>query len=229
MSECILELKNITKSYQDGADKSVVLNDVSLKVNKGEFVAIVGPSGSGKSTFLTIAGMLLSPDSGNVIIRGKDQAGEKQKNWTKIRKEHIGFIFQSHQLLPYLKAKEQLSLFQSKENREKVNIDSMLEELGIEKCKNQYPSEMSGGEKQRVAIARAFINDPDIILADEPTASLDAERGRQVVEMIQMEVKKQGKAAVMVTHDERILDLVDTVYRLENGKLVQPSEAPEDK
>ena len=100
----------------------------------------------------------------------------------------------------------------------------MFTELGIEKCKNQYPSEMSGGEKQRIAIARAFINDPDIILADEPTASLDGARGRQVVEMIRLEVKKREKAAVMVTHDERVLDLADRVYRLENGTLTQNNE-----
>ena len=219
MSGFVLQMEHITKSYQDGAGKNVVLNDISLKVRRGELIAIVGPSGSGKSTFLTIAGMLLSPDSGTVTIAGKTVSAAKKREWTKIRQEHIGFIFQSHQLLPYLKAREQLSMFQAKDNRAKVNIDEMLSELDIAKCKDQYPSEMSGGEKQRVAIARAFVNDPDIILADEPTASLDGARGRHVVEMIQMEVKKHKKAAVMVTHDERVLDLADRVYHLENGIL----------
>ena len=219
MSGFLLQMEHITKSYQDGAGKNVVLNDISLKVRRGDLIAIVGPSGSGKSTFLTIAGMLLSPDSGTVTIAGKTVSAAKKREWTKIRQEHIGFIFQSHQLLPYLKAREQLSMFQAKDNRAKVNIDEMLSELDIAKCKDQYPSEMSGGEKQRVAIARAFVNDPDIILADEPTASLDGARGRHVVEMIQMEVKKHKKAAVMVTHDERVLDLADRVYHLENGIL----------
>lgn len=220
MSECVLKLNGITKAYRDGAEEHVVLDDVSFCVQKGEFVAIVGPSGSGKSTLLTIAGMLLSPDSGSIEIMGGNLSDTPKKEWTKIRRDHIGFIFQSHQLLPYLKAREQLTAFQAKENRGKVNVDEMLEELDIAECKNQFPSEMSGGQKQRVAIARAFVNDPDIILADEPTASLDGERGRQVVEMIRMEVKKHGKAAVMVTHDERVLDLVDCVYRLEKGKLI---------
>ncbi|MCM1465031.1 MAG: ABC transporter ATP-binding protein, partial [Bacteroidales bacterium] len=207
MSGYVLQMEHITKSYQDGVGRNIVLNDVSLKVKRGEFIAIVGPSGSGKSTFLTIAGMLLSPDSGTISIAGKNVSAAKRREWTKIRQEHIGFIFQSHHLLPYLKAEEQLTMFQAKENRGRVNIDEILSELGIAKCRNQYPSEMSGGEKQRVAIARAFVNDPDIILADEPTASLDGARGRQVAEMIQMEVKKHNKAAVMVTHDERVLDL----------------------
>lgn len=220
MSGYVLQMEHISKSYQDGADRNVILNDVSLNAKHGEFIAIVGPSGSGKSTFLTIAGMLLSPDSGTISIAGKNVSAAKRREWTKIRQEHIGFVFQSHHLLPYLKAKEQLAMFQSKENRSKINIDEMLSELDIAKCSNQYPSEMSGGEKQRVAIARAFVNDPNIILADEPTASLDALRGRHVVEMIQLEVKKHNKAAVMVTHDERVLDLVDRVYHLENGMLL---------
>ncbi len=169
---------------------------------------------------LTIAGMLLSPDSGSVIIAGKNLTRAPKKEWTKIRREHLGFIFQNHQLLPYLKAREQLVMFQDKKYKNTVKIDEMLAELDIAGSRNQYPSEMSGGQKQRVAIARAFVNDPDLILADEPTASLDGDRGRQVVEMIRMEVKKQGKAAVMVTHDERVLDLVDRVYRLEGGKLI---------
>ncbi|MCM1124396.1 MAG: ABC transporter ATP-binding protein [Eubacterium sp.] len=221
MSGYVLQMEHITKAYQDGMGKNVVLDDVSLKVKRGEFIAIVGPSGSGKSTFLTIAGMLLSPNSGTVSIAGKDVSATRKREWTKIRQEHIGFIFQSHQLLPYLKAKEQLTMFQTKENRGRVNIDEMFSELDIAKCRDQYPSEMSGGEKQRVAIARAFVNDPDIILADEPTASLDGARGRQVVEMIRMEVKKHNKAAVMVTHDERVLDLVDLTYRLESGMLMK--------
>lgn len=163
--------------------------------------------------------MLLSPDAGKILIAGNDVSAAKKREWTKIRQEHIGFIFQSHRLLPYLKAREQLTAFQTKENRGKVDIDEMLSELDIAKCKDQYPAKMSGGEKQRVAIARAFVNDPDIILADEPSASLDGARGRQVVGMIRPEVKKHDKAAVMVTHDERVLDLADRVCRLENGSL----------
>ncbi len=220
MSGPVLQLEEITKSFRDGAETHTVLDKVSFSVEEGEFAAIVGPSGSGKSTLLTIAGMLLSPDSGNVIIAGKNLTRAPKKEWTKIRREHLGFIFQNHQLLPYLKAREQLVMFQDKKYKNTVKIDEMLAELDIAGSRNQYPSEMSGGQKQRVAIARAFVNDPDLILADEPTASLDGERGRHVVEMIRMEVKKQGKAAVMVTHDERVLDLVDCVYRLEGGKLI---------
>ena len=221
MSDYLLQMEHITKSYRDGTGKNVVLSDISLNVKGSEFIAIVGPSGSGKSTFLSVAGMLLSPDSGSVLIAGKNVSVAKKREWAKIRQNHIGFIFQNHQLLPYLKAKEQLTAFQTKDNRGRVNIDEMLSELDVEKCKNQYPAKMSGGEKQRVAIARAFVNNPDIILADEPTASLDGARGHQVVEMIRMEVKKHDKAAVMVTHDERVLHLADQVYYLENGKLTE--------
>ncbi|MBD5138231.1 MAG: ABC transporter ATP-binding protein [Ruminococcus sp.] len=196
-----------------------MLDNVSLSVQKGEFAAVIGPSGSGKSTLLTIAGMLLAPDSGKISIAGKNVSDTNKRQWTQIRREHIGFIFQNHQLLPYLKAREQLTAFQAKNDHNAADIDGLFEDLDIVKCRNQYPLEMSGGEKQRVAIARAFVNDPDIILADEPTASLDGAHGRQVVEMIRTEVKKREKAAVMVTHDERILDLVDRVYRLEGGRL----------
>ena len=221
MSGYVLEMNHITKAYPDGERENVVLKDVSLKVKRGDFIAIIGPSGSGKSTFLTIAGMLLSPDEGSIEINGRNMFEGKKKNWTRIRKEHIGFIFQNHQLLPYLKAEEQLSLFQAKENRDKVNVDAMFADLGLAECKTKYPSELSGGQKQRIAIARAFVNDPDIILADEPTASLDRERGRQVVEMMRTEVKKYNKAAIMVTHDERVLNLVDKVYCLEDGILTE--------
>lgn len=219
MSKSLIELKNVRKSYQDGGNKREILKGVNLSVAEGELVAIVGPSGSGKSTLLTIAGLLLGADEGQVIIAGSDMARKKQRDWTKLRKEHIGFIFQNHQLLPYLTAEEQLLVFQDKKNREKMKTSELLSGLGLDEVKKHYPAKMSGGEKQRVAIARAFINDPDVILADEPTASLDKERGRQVVEMIRDEVKKHNKAAIMVTHDERVLDLADRVYMLEDGVL----------
>ena len=219
MSGNALQLNHITKAFQDGTEKHLVLRDIFLQVQEGEFAAVVGPSGSGKSTLLAIAGMMLSPHAGTVCIGGMELSSKKQKEWTKLRREHIGFIFQSHQLLPYLRAEEQLTSFLSKEKSGNLSIPDLMERLGILGCRNQYPAQMSGGEKQRVAIARAFIGNPDLILADEPTASLDGERGRQVVDMIRSEVRKQKKAAVMVTHDERVLDLVDTVYRLENGIL----------
>jgi putative ABC transport system ATP-binding protein len=217
-----LELINISKSYQDGDQESKILNNISLAVKPGEFVAIVGPSGSGKSTFLSISGALLSASNGDVVIGGERLNMKKRKQLVKIRREKIGFIFQSHHLLPFLTAKEQLTFVMdmNKKNRKsKIDADEMLADLGLASCANKYPAKMSGGEKQRVAIARAFVNNPDVILADEPTASLDGVRGRQVVELIKKEVKKHNKAAIMVTHDERVLDLVDVIYRLENGEL----------
>jgi len=217
-----LQLNNISKSYKDGDSERNILNDISLEVNPGEFVAIVGPSGSGKSTFLSISGALLSPTDGNVIVGGAEVGKKNKKKLVKIRREKIGFIFQSHHLLPFLTAKEQLILVQKmnkKNGKSDLSADDMLEDLGLSGSANKYPAKMSGGEKQRVAIARAFMNDPDIILADEPTASLDGDRGRQVVELIRKEVKKHQKAAIMVTHDERVLDLVDVIYRLENAGL----------
>lgn len=217
-----LQLNNIYKSYKDGEGENNILNNISLEVKPGEFVAIVGPSGSGKSTFLSISGALLSPTDGNVIVGGTEVGKKNKKKLVKIRREKIGFIFQSHHLLPFLTAKEQLTMVQKmnkKNHKPDLNADDMLKDLGLAGCANKYPAKMSGGEKQRVAIARAFMNDPDIILADEPTASLDGARGRQVVELIKKEVKKHHKAAIMVTHDERVLDLVDVIYRLENAGL----------
>ena len=217
-----LQLDNITKTYRDGDQENLVLNDISLKVKPGEFIAIVGPSGSGKSTFLSIPGALLSPTDGSVIIGETKLSKKESKKLTKIRREKIGFIFQSHHLLPYLTAREQLQLvidMNKKSGKPAMNVDEMLEDLGLTACANKYPAKMSGGEKQRVAIARAFMNNPELILADEPTASLDGTRGRQVVEMIKKEVVKHNKAAIMVTHDERVLDLVDAVYRLDQGVL----------
>ncbi|MBR3638808.1 MAG: ABC transporter ATP-binding protein [Lachnospiraceae bacterium] len=221
----MLEIKNISKSFRDGSEENHVLSGLSLSVESGEIVAVLGPSGSGKSTFLSIAGLLLSADSGEVFIGGKEVSKLPKSKWTRYRKEHIGFIFQSHQLLPYLNSADQLTLFQDKKNVSKVDAMELLKELDVDSCKKKYPAKMSGGEKQRVAIARAFVNDPEIILADEPTASLDAKRGRVVVQMIRDEVKKRGKVAVVVTHDERILDLMDKVYRLENGRLTEISNS----
>ncbi len=227
MSDKLLELKDICKSYRDGSGKRVILDKVSLTVGRGEFAAIVGPSGSGKSTFLSVAGLLLTPDSGNVLIGGKDVTDASKSERTMIRRRQLGFIFQSHNLVPYLTTADQLAIVQEKSMREKVKIRELLSELEIDDCRDKFPSMMSGGEKQRTAIARAFINDPDVILADEPTASLDAERGRLAVEMIRNEVRKRNKAAVMVTHDTRVLDLVDVVYRIDGGRLIPEAKSGE--
>ena len=216
MTKEILSLKNIEKSYQDGQSMRTILNHVDLSVHEGEFVAIVGPSGCGKSTLLNIAGMMLSPDQGEVDLCGNNVTSLPGRKWTKIRKEEIGFIFQNHQLLPYLKAGEQLSVLL---NTNRQEVEQLFRELEIENIIDQYPAKLSGGERQRVAIARAFATNAKLILADEPTASLDSQRGRHAVEMIQMEVHKRNKAAIMVTHDERVLDLVDKIYRMEDGKL----------
>ena len=219
----ILDLKDIQKSFQDGEEKRTVLNNLQLEVAAGEFVAILGPSGSGKSTLLSIAGVLMSADKGHIILDGQDISQATQKIWTSIRREKIGFVFQSHQLLPYLTVYDQL-LMAGKMSRVKnldQRIKELLNDLGISNCAKKFPKQLSGGQKQRAAIARAFLAKPALILADEPTASLDEARGRQIAELLQKETKENHSAAIMVTHDERILDVVDHVYRLREGRLFQ--------
>lgn len=220
-----LYLENISKVYTDGDREVTVLDELSLKVNEGEFVAVVGPSGSGKSTFLSISGALLSPSKGRMFINGKDLSQVSDDKLNEIRLKNIGFVFQSSNLIPYLTVLDQLiliSVLAGKDKQEaEVKANKLLDRLGLSHRVHHYPETLSGGERQRVAIARAWMNDPEILLADEPTASLDAERGREVVQMLSDEVKLRGKAAVMVTHDQRVLDLCDRVLYMEDGKLVE--------
>lgn len=222
MNNQILYMEKVSKAYRDGMNERVILSNLNLAVGKGEFIAVVGPSGAGKSTFLSIAGGLLSPDSGEVKIQDHNISSESQKNLTDIRRKEIGFIFQSHQLLPYLTVREQLELIR-KMNKQAPSgeVEELLADLDLTECQKRYPKQLSGGENQRTAIARAFMNHPSLILADEPTASLDAKRGFQVVDMIRKEVKKYQKAGVIVTHDERVLGLVDKIYDLTDGRLVE--------
>lgn len=222
----VIELQQIKKSYADGNQMRDVICDLNLTVEPQEFVAILGPSGSGKSTLLSIAGLLLSSDSGQVIIGGQNLTNLKQSEWTKKRLELLGFIFQDHQLLPYMKIGDQLEVVaklkgEKDASKRKEEVKGLLAELGIENCYGQYPNQMSGGQKQRAAIARAFIGNPQLILADEPTASLDPERGQEIAQLIQREVKSKHKSAIMVTHDRSVLKYVDTVYEMKKGKLVR--------
>ncbi|WP_371327444.1 ABC transporter ATP-binding protein [Granulicatella sp. HMSC31F03] len=222
----VIELQQIKKSYADGNQMRDVICDLNLTVEPQEFVAILGPSGSGKSTLLSIAGLLLSSDSGQVIIGGQNLTNLKQSEWTKKRLELLGFIFQDHQLLPYMKIGDQLEVVaklkgEKEASKRKEEVKGLLAELGIENCYGQYPNQMSGGQKQRAAIARAFIGNPQLILADEPTASLDPERGKEIAQLIQREVKSKHKSAIMVTHDRSVLEYVDTVYEMKKGKLVR--------
>lgn len=222
----VIELENIQKSYADGNQMHHVLSHLYLSVESKEFVAILGPSGSGKSTLLAVAGLLLSADAGRIRIGGQELTDLSQKQWTRKRLELLGFIFQDHQLLSYMRIGEQLELvsrLKGEQDRKKrrEEVRSLLVDLGIEACYHQYPNQMSGGQKQRAAIARAFIGNPQLILADEPTASLDPDKGQEIAELICNEVKSKNKSAIMVTHDRSILSYVDTVYELKHGQLME--------
>lgn len=222
----IIALENIRKSYPDGNQMHHVLNQLNLSVEPNEFVAILGPSGSGKSTLLAIAGLLLSADEGQIRIAGQDLTGLNQGQWTQKRLELLGFIFQDHQLLSYMKIGDQLELVaklkgEKDKKKRQEEVKALLADLGIEACYHQYPNQMSGGQKQRATIARAFIGNPQVILADEPTASLDPDRGQEIAQLIQKEVKSKNKSAIMVTHDRSILTYVDTIYELKHGQLLK--------
>lgn len=220
----LLKLDQVSKVYGEGDTEVTALHPITLDVKEGEFIGIVGPSGSGKSTLLSIAGALLSPSKGNIYVSGQNITSMSEKEMTDIRLKRIGFIFQFANLVPFLTVKEQLLYMAKlkKENKKEADTyaNQLLKTFGLAHRINHYPRQLSGGEKQRVAIARAFMNNPNLILADEPTASLDSKRAREVVEMMKQEVKKNKKAAIMITHDEKMLDVCDRILTLRDGKLL---------
>ncbi|KSU25903.1 putative hemin import ATP-binding protein HrtA [Lactococcus lactis] len=217
----ILKMENVKKSFGSGHNEIQALKGIDLAVNQGEFVSIIGPSGSGKSTFLTIAGGLQSPTSGNISINGLDFTPLSEKKRSKLRFKEIGFILQSSNLIPYLTIEEQFLLI-DKINHEKLTSKKgieLLKSLDILDLKDKHPSDLSGGERQRAAIARALFNEPNLILADEPTASLDTEHAYQVVELLRQEAHFKNKATIMVTHDQRMIKNSDSIYKIEDGLL----------
>ena len=216
-----IEFQKVDKKFLDGDMEIEALKSTNFSVDKGEFVAVIGPSGSGKSTFLTIAGGLQTPSNGEVKINEQAFSKENEKKRSIIRFSEIGFILQASNLVPFLSVENQLRLVDKvkKAKTDKSYADGLLEQLGISKLKKKYPSEISGGERQRVAIARALYNDPSIILADEPTASLDSDRAFEVVKILAKETKEKNKATIMVTHDQRLIDFCDKVFKMQDGVL----------
>ena len=225
-----IEVKNVTKTFKDGDATIEALKETNFSVEKGEFVAVIGPSGSGKSTFLTIIGGLQTPTEGEVRINNQAFSGKKEKERAKLRFDEIGFILQASNLVPFLTVKKQLELV-DKVAKQKVNKKGLelLEQLEIDSLENKYPEELSGGERQRVAIARALYNDPTIILADEPTASLDTEKAYEVVKILAKEAKEREKAIIMVTHDLRLVDYCDKVYLMNDGVLTEKKKQEIEK
>ena len=216
-----LELKNVTVQYSDGDSKVTALDNVSLSVEPGEFVAVVGPSGSGKSTLLAVAGALTSPDSGHVVVSGRDIAQLGDTELAQIRREHIGFVFQSSGNLPSaLSAEQQLELAAKVVGRSgRYSNAELLDKVGMGHRAQHRPASLSGGERQRVGIARALVGDPQVLLVDEPTAALDRSRSQEIVELLAHECHEFNVAGVMVTHDHEVLDHCDKIYQMVDGRL----------
>ncbi|WP_270458268.1 ABC transporter ATP-binding protein [Lactobacillus gasseri] len=218
----VIELKNVSKSYGQGSAKVDALKDVDFEAQKGEVVLIEGPSGAGKSTFLTIAGALQKPTSGEVFIGEKNVTNYSPKQADALRLDKIGFVLQAYNLVPYLTVKEQFVLVDKVKksgNMSQEGLDNLLNELGIMQLINKYPKELSGGQQQRVAIARALYADPAIILADEPTASLDSEKVEEVGKLFKSLAKQKEKAIILVTHDLRLNKYSDKIYEMLDGHL----------
>lgn len=216
----VLTFKQVTKTFQDGHHEINALKATDFSIEAGEFVAIIGPSGSGKSTFLTIAGGLQTPSSGQLIIDGTDYTHLSEKERSRLRFKSVGFILQASNLIPFLTVQQQLELVDHLTgSKEKAKANQLFDDLGITGLKHQLPQELSGGERQRAAIARALYHDPALILADEPTASLDTEKAYEVVKLLAKESKEKNKAIIMVTHDDRMLEYCDKVYRMQDGEL----------
>ncbi|MCE2276753.1 ATP-binding cassette domain-containing protein [Streptococcus thermophilus] len=219
MSNLIFD--SVTKIFGEGGSKYVALENINFEAESGQLILVVGPSGSGKTTFLTIAGGLQTPTNGDVKINDSTINSLSKKQQTKLRLEKIGFVLQSYNLVPFLTVEEQFKFVDKlkKQNLTEQKLHELLSDLGLLELLKKYPNQLSGGQKQRVAIARALYTDPDYILADEPTATLDTDRSMKVIELLRDLAHKRNKIIIVVTHDLRLKDMADKVYQIIDGKM----------
>lgn len=228
-----IETRQLIKVYGSGNTEVVAMRNASLTVRRGEVIALLGPSGSGKSTFLTAVGLINPPTSGHILIGGVLvlDGPNSLVNVRSFRRQHIGFIFQKSNLIPFLSARENvqvaLELNGASPRYARRRAAELLEELGVGDRAENRPSMLSGGQQQRVAVARALANDPSVILADEPTAALDSQRGRQVMELFRAVAHEHGAGVIVVTHDHRTLEVFDTIYEMEDGVITKAGNSKE--
>jgi putative ABC transport system ATP-binding protein len=219
----VVELQEVYKIYTLGVQKVIALNGVSLKVEEGEFIAIMGPSGSGKSTLLNMIGCLDKPTKGRVLIAGNDTSKLNDDELTRLRRDTIGFIFQQYNLIPTLTALENVELpmiFRGlNRNEREKRANELLEKVGLEREINRKPTELSGGQQQRVAIARALANNPTILLCDEPTGNLDTKSGELIMEIL-TNLNKEGVTVLVVTHDPAVSEFAQRIVKIRDGKIL---------
>jgi putative ABC transport system ATP-binding protein len=222
-----LRMEGVRKTYDVAGETIVALDHVDLEIGADEIVALVGPSGSGKTTLCSIAGGLLTPTEGSVIVGGEDISEYGGRQLTEFRRSSVGFVFQSINLVPFLTARENLLVVEELSGRRggrkdaQRRADQLLEELGLSDRAGNVPAQLSGGQRQRVAIGRSLMNDPDLVLFDEPTSALDSKLGDQVVQLIRDELKARGTAAIIVTHDERITHHADRTVYVDDGRIAK--------
>jgi putative ABC transport system ATP-binding protein len=223
----MITVKEAVRTYKSGETEVKALKKVSLEIGQGEFLSIAGPSGSGKTTLLNLIGCIDALDGGEIIIKGAPVSGMSKKEKTNFRRENLGFIFQTYNLIPVLTAYENvafvLSLLDLPEQEIKQRTFALLKEVGLEGMENRRPSRLSGGQQQRVAIARALIKNPDIVLADEPTANLDSKTGEDILKLMKQMNRKHKTTFIFSTHDKMVMDYADRLVKLHDGSIESDS------
>ena len=226
--EIIISAENLVKKYGKGEDEVIALNDVSMKIRKGEFISVTGESGSGKSTLLNVLGSLDKPDSGKIMVGDKDLVTMKDNDLAAYRRRKTGFIFQTYNLIPVLNVVENIVLPLNLDNAktDKDYLEELLELSGLSDKRNRFPHGLSGGQQQRVAFVRALIHKPEIIFADEPTGNLDNKTSRDIIAILKNSVRKYNQALVLITHDLSVASQADTIYVMNDGVLSQGGGQP---